>query len=114
MNNKRNDHIDNIKGILIFCVVVGHAIEPLIARSDLSAWLYWFLYIFHMPLFIAVSGYLSASHHGEKEHIGILSGLVIPYIVFELAYTTLDSVLTGGSWKLLCSGLTGFSGIFLR
>lgn len=48
-DNKRNISIDMVRGILIVCVVMGHY------RSDS---LHDILYMFHMPLFFIISGFL--------------------------------------------------------
>ena len=57
MAKERLAYFDNLKGILIILVVIGHLIEP-IATSDnlLSRRIVDFIYLFHMPLFIFVSG----------------------------------------------------------
>lgn len=47
---------DNIKLLSIFLVVVGHVIEPYIGKSELFKSLFIFIYSFHMPLFIFISG----------------------------------------------------------
>ena len=52
---KRDLRIDTIKGILIVCVVLGHVIGNFDA-SYLSQRVYDFIYMFHMPLFIFISG----------------------------------------------------------
>ena len=60
----RNGYIDFIKGIAILLVLVGHAIqycsgsEYFLQREYFDNPLFKFIYTFHMPLFMAVSGYL--------------------------------------------------------
>ena len=60
----RNGYIDFIKGIAILLVLVGHAIqycsgsEYFLQREYYDNPLFKFIYSFHMPLFMAVSGYL--------------------------------------------------------
>ena len=56
---KRNYKIDNIKALLIFLVVIGHFVDELVGKSDVFKCIYIFVYSFHMPLFIFLSGYLS-------------------------------------------------------
>lgn len=58
---QRNGFLDFAKGVLITLVVVGHAIQY-VAYRDIDCWddpLFKAIYIFHMPLFMAISGYLS-------------------------------------------------------
>ena len=47
---------DNIKFLTIMLVVVGHIIESFINDSDMFKSLFIFIYTFHMPLFIFISG----------------------------------------------------------
>lgn len=50
--------IDVSKGILIFFVVLGHYLE-LCGNNPSRLYLHNAIYLFHMPMFIAISGYLS-------------------------------------------------------
>ena len=47
---------DNIKLLTIVLVVVGHVIEGYVDKSDMFKSLFIFIYSFHMPLFIYLSG----------------------------------------------------------
>ncbi|WP_400767677.1 acyltransferase family protein [Methylosinus sporium] len=56
--------LDFIKGILILLVVFGHSIQWIVHAGTEGYWadgLFQAIYLFHMPAFIAVSGYLAAS-----------------------------------------------------
>lgn len=55
---KRITQLDVIKGIAIILVVLGHCIYAFAKASSWMVTLDEFIYIFHMPLFFAVSGYL--------------------------------------------------------
>ena len=63
---KRYYLLDNLKVILIFFVVFGHVIEYYINDNSILMTLYIFIYIFHMPLFIFISGYLSKNFYKMK------------------------------------------------
>ena len=67
---KNNNYfIDNLKVILIFLVVFGHLIERYIDTNLTLRGLYMFIYTFHMPLFIFVSGFLPKNiYKSRKEH----------------------------------------------
>lgn len=66
----RDYHIDNIKGILIFLVVCGHLLTyPQETGSTLATGVRTFIYFFHMPGFIFMSGYL-AKGFLKKEYKG--------------------------------------------
>lgn len=55
---------DNVKGILIFLVVVGHLTTDYVTISHAFRWFTLWIYTFHMPAFIMVSGIL---HKRVKE-----------------------------------------------
>ena len=64
IEKKRNDYVDYLKGICILFVLLGHCFEYGNGVAFLSNGLYWdnplmkTIYTFHMPLFIAINGYL--------------------------------------------------------
>jgi len=58
----RNRYLDLLKGILIITVVVGHVIQYFYYKNDyrfFSDLLFKAIYLWHMPLFMGVAGYLS-------------------------------------------------------
>lgn len=58
--NNRNYFIDYAKGILALLVVLGHVITLRYTYGDYwNSYSTWVIYSFHMPLFIAISGYLT-------------------------------------------------------
>ena len=55
---KQRDYLyDNYKAFLIFLVVIGHFIEPAYTNNEFLYTLKWFIFAFHMPAFIFISGY---------------------------------------------------------
>ena len=92
ITNKRH-FIDNIKVVLIFLVVFGHLIERYIDTSDTLMAIYMFIYIFHMPLFIYISGYLSKNVNKSKKIF--LKDLLIPYIFLNIIWYSLAYIYTG-------------------
>lgn len=52
---------DNLKFWLIMLVVIGHFINPVTGAHDLYKGLFMFIYTFHMPLFLYVTGYFAKS-----------------------------------------------------
>lgn len=74
--------IDNLKVFLILLVVFGHLIERYIDIDDLLRGIYFFIYLFHMPLFVFTTGVLSKN--SNKDKISLIKSLLIPYIVFNL------------------------------
>lgn len=55
---ERKSYFDNLKAILIILVVVGH-IGYYNSSTNLLQTIELFIYLFHMPLFVFVSGYFS-------------------------------------------------------
>lgn len=80
--SERNYYYDNIKGFLIILVVFGHCFfysqeNPVInAISD-------FIYMFHMPAFVFVSGYFGKSENARSSKSIIK--LIFMYVVFNSA-----------------------------
>ena len=54
----RLHYIDNLKGVLILLVVLGHCIQCTDLDFDHNA-VFRYIYSFHMPLFMCVSGFVS-------------------------------------------------------
>lgn len=79
----RDMKMDNIKGFLIFCVVLGHMLELV----DMGG-IYRILYSFHMPVFIFLSGYF-AKFQGKK----IIMTLICPYFLFQVLYLLFDALI---------------------
>ena len=66
----RDYHVDNIKGVLIILVVFGHLLSYLQdMNSTFAIGVRTFIYFFHMPGFIFMSGYL-AKGFLKKEYKG--------------------------------------------
>ena len=90
----RDPYFDNARALLIVLVVVGHVI----ARSDSEAadGLYTWIYAFHMPAFILVSGFLARNFTATAGQCGkLLTSVVVPYVVFDLLYSLLDAAVSG-------------------
>lgn len=74
--NKRENWIDIIKGLGIVCVVAGHTLVGTISEA---------IYIFHMPLFFFISGYLYKRRDNFRQYFNDkLIYLIIPYFAFLL------------------------------
>lgn len=119
---KRISYIDQLKGIAIFLVVLGHLIGH---NAGSGNGLWTFIYSFHMPLFMFISGYLASVTSTEEalswSKIGrtilkksrtlllpsLTWGIAIPYLLLEKTETSLPSVINdwlqiwgGGLWFL--------------
>lgn len=62
---ERDYRIDGIKWLLIVLVTFGHVIEPALS-NPIANKLYSIIYIFHMPLFVFISGYYANVKDKEK------------------------------------------------
>ena len=84
---RENHLVSSLKGFLIVCVVLGHFGQKLnsqMAGTAVAPWtgaLVLFIYSFHMPLFVFVSGHLSKN--AEKRRSLALAQLLIPYFIFQ-------------------------------
>lgn len=80
---KRDEYWDSLKFILIFLVVCGHCIVCYTPADGINRALHNFIYTFHMPMFIFVSGMFSHIKDKNKYKLGILR-IMETYIVFQL------------------------------
>ncbi|MFE6287216.1 acyltransferase family protein [Streptomyces sp. NPDC057877] len=84
----RDAFFDNAKYLAIVLVAMGHAWEPLRGGSRTVTALYMLVYAFHMPAFIIISGYFSRGFDAAPGRVKrLLTGVAVPYVVFEVAYT---------------------------
>lgn len=80
--SKRILWVDNLKGFLILLVVLGHCIQQINSayQADL---LFRYIYSFHMPLFIFVSGYVCYRETMQWNTIRKrFFQLIIPFLVW--------------------------------
>lgn len=81
-HRKRNYSLDIFKGVLIFLVVFGHFLLPVKEREyALFNKLFFFIYSFHMPAFIFLSGYF---YYNSWKRKGTKLKSVIPLIMLFL------------------------------
>lgn len=83
--------LDSLKGFLIVLVVFGHVILPIDRMPSQISFLYDFIYLFHMPLFVFVSGFFakSAFKDGRLRANRILSYVILAFL-FNVAVRTID------------------------
>lgn len=79
---KREYLYDNIRGILILLVVLGHALEYFRLDNKVGAFIYVFIYLFHMPVFIFISGYFSKNL--AKGRATAVETFLVPYLLLNL------------------------------
>lgn len=81
--------LDYLKCILILLMVLFH----LAYFSEKYPLLKQFVYAFHMPVFLILSGYLTNINKGTKKKIREILWLFIPYSLMEASYVVTASVL---------------------
>lgn len=89
MKKKRFVWLDNLKGFLIILVVLGHCIQNTtdLYQRDL---LFKYIYSFHMPLFMYVSGFAC---YKDRIEWGTISKRFVQLIVPFLAWTGINALL---------------------
>ncbi len=92
---KRDLYWDSLKFILIFFVVCGHCIGSYLPTGGINRVLYNFIFTFHIPLFIFVSGMFSTINDRNKYKLGIIR-LLETYIVFQLIKSFFSMLLSSG------------------
>lgn len=84
---ERDDFLDNAKYFAILLVVIGHIME-LLPRGRPAHTLYLFIYMFHMPVFVVITGYFSRNFSFSRGKVRkLITNLAVPYVIFETAYT---------------------------
>ncbi len=85
--SQRSQYFDNAKFILIFLVVFGHVISPLKRNDDLLFTFYTFIFLFHMPAFILISGYFAKGYRKKGYLRKIAKKVLLPYLIFQIIYS---------------------------
>ena len=94
----RDAFFDNAKYLAIVLVAMGHTWEPMKGQSRTVDALYVIVYGFHMPAFIIISGYFSRNFDMRPDRLKrLVTGVVVPYILFETAYSLYDRYVGGNS-----------------
>ncbi|HJG37922.1 acyltransferase family protein [Enorma phocaeensis] len=85
---------DNIKGLLIILVVAGHFMHPVHNDNEVMSALFDIIYLFHMPLFIFLSGLFAkgAYREGRLNVNRIISFLVLGF-AYQAALLAINGVL---------------------
>lgn len=108
---ERNFYIDFIKGLAIILVIVGHSIQYGFGQSYLENelffdnWIFRFIYGFHMPLFMLISGYCFYYSTKSNSCVIILKkkiiGFLVPVFVFSILNYAIKVVGIGWSGSLI-------------
>ena len=87
---------DNARFLAITLVVLGHALTKTTAATDSAYVLYTVIYLFHIPLFVFLSGYFSSADAPTLKRLqSVLVDLLLPYLIFESVWSIIQSVNAG-------------------
>lgn len=81
---QRDYWFDNIKGVLMILVVIGHMIASFYASSGFMKYVYDVINTMHMPAFLILSGYMSRSRIDRNDYISVINKNIVPYITSQL------------------------------
>jgi len=112
----RNIKIDNLRGLAIFLVVLGHFYEKTaIVPQNLPSLIFIGIVFIRMPLFVFISGYLSKI--GPDNTVKAFNNILIPYFLFTLMWILtdfiLDAKLSLSSFIIPAPGLWYLMSLFL-
>ncbi len=89
----RNYLFDNLRALLIFGVVLSHVLTKKLGDIAILDTIYFFLFFFHMPAFVFISGYFSKNVNKSRDTA--FQSFLIPYVVFNTAFWLKDRMLIG-------------------
>lgn len=98
---KRDYQMDNIRFFLIFSVVLGHLLEQF--SGYYSSMLYRFIYTFHIPVFVFITGFF-AKFKPKK----ILLAQIYPYVLFQTLYLVFYARVITGEGTVTFSYMTPY------
>src|SRR6185312_11188697 len=91
--------LDSARFVLIALVVSGHLLEQLVDAGPFAAALYRWIYLFHMPAFVLISGAVSKPALTRRRVVALITCLLLPYVLFQTLYAAWDAWLfQTGDW----------------
>lgn len=92
---RRDPWFDNAKMLLVMLVVCGHSLVMLM-NVPFPRHLYDFLYSWHMPTFVLVTGYLSRNFSYSRKRLwSLVRSVAVPYVVMEAALAIFRETVGG-------------------
>lgn len=92
---ERVAYLDNARYWVMLLVVIGHGLTQFTAM-DSARGVYTWIYAFHMPFFVLISGYTARNYAGEPRQVRrIVSTLVVPYLIVEITLQMINRYYTG-------------------
>lgn len=103
---KRDISFDFCKAILIILVILGHFLQQCIKYSDGSTGSiynsYYFIYSFHMPAFMFISGYFSFGKKADYKRVlrQTLLYLFLPMFLWDIVLMVYDTFLNSENFNI--------------
>lgn len=91
---ERISYYDNLKFLLIFLVVLGHFLPVIADKSAGARVIHTYIYLFHMPLFVFLSGMFAKKAINNKDERKIIGFLLI-YVIFRLGIYLIKKLVFG-------------------
>ncbi len=91
----RNYRLDNIKILMVFFVVFGHLIEPLMLQIPVIKTVWMWIYIFHMPVFVMAAGMFSKAYYSHNFLHKQKKTILVPFFIFTVGYELFHFLLNG-------------------
>ena len=92
---ERVAYLDNARYWVMLLVVIGHVLTQF-TEMDSARGVYVWIYSFHMPFFVLISGYTARNYVGDARQVRrIVSTLVVPYLITEIALQLITRHYTG-------------------
>ena len=123
MTKERDYFFDNVKAVLMFLVVLGHLLLPIHGESFLVV-VKRLIYVFHMPMFVFVSGYFAKTFYkngrynyrkllylGKAYLVFVCNDRMVPYdsgSTRTMSGACFGTVAGAVAWSRILSGNRGF------
>ena len=84
----RDPWLDNVKMVLVTFVVMGHALV-MVPDDGPNGQIYDFIYAWHIPAFVLVTGFLSRGFEWNRRYLwSLFCTIAVPYVLFEFLMMT--------------------------
>ena len=91
----RDPFLDNARFWVMLLVVVGHFLTNMQELPQVRG-VYTWIFTFHMPAFILISGYTARNYVGDARQVKrMVSTLVVPYVLTNIALDLTDAYFSG-------------------
>lgn len=99
-DKRRDPFLDNARFWVMLLVVIGHFLTNMQELPQVRG-VYTWIFTFHMPVFILISGYTARNYVGDGRQIKrMVSTLVVPYVLTNVALDLTDAYLSGNRLDL--------------